>query len=332
MIQIWKCPLKQPFLSSVEVILSSPISLLRTLLTGALVFVAKPEPISLPLTGGYVSLSLDGQAINFSLDTGGARSLVLFGPWFEWIHGYGSCQRSFFGCYFCPRDNPCDDIFSRRMWTVLYGGIESYSYVEHSVTLGIGNHEVRDVKFGLIVDYKGGYGQFPMPILGLSLGRANVPETLLEQLQRQQVIDSLSYSIYASALGDGITGILTLEDSVPTSVAYIGFSGKSNRHSDGKIAASLSPLALFDFRGKELTRRCDNANTEPAIVDTGASSLFIPPEDFENIIDVTWKTLKRERASFNITRRKRTHVRECVDQDAEKRCCSLSAYPRLYNR
>ncbi|KAF4713348.1 hypothetical protein FOZ62_020590 [Perkinsus olseni] len=142
-----------------------------------------------------------------------------------------------------------------------------------------------------------------MPILGLSLGRANVPETLLEQLQRQQVIDSLSYSIYASALGDGITGILTLEDSVPANFAYIGFSRKSNRQSDGKITASLSPLALFDFRGKELTRRCDNADTEPAMVDTGASSLFIPPEDFENIIDVTWKTLKRERASFNITRK-----------------------------
>ncbi|KAF4748436.1 hypothetical protein FOZ63_020774, partial [Perkinsus olseni] len=102
----------------------------NTLLTGALVFVAKPEQISLPLAGGYVSLSLDGQAINFSLDTGGARSLVFFGPWFEWIHGY---------------DNPCDDIFSRRMWRVIYGGLESYSYVEHSVTLGIGNYEVRDV-------------------------------------------------------------------------------------------------------------------------------------------------------------------------------------------
>ncbi|KAF4649623.1 hypothetical protein FOZ61_001124 [Perkinsus olseni] len=303
MVQIWKCPLKQPFLSSVEVILSSPISLLKTLLTGALVFIAEPEQISLPLAGGYVSLSLDGQPIEFSLDTGGARSLVLFGPWFEWIHGYGSCQRSFFGCYFCPRDKPCGDIFSRRVWTVLYGGIESYSYVEHSVTLGIGNHEVRDVKFGLIVDYKGGYGQFPMPILGLSLGRANIPETFLEQLKRQQVIDSLSYSIYASALGDGITGILTLEDSVPTSVAYIGFSRKSSCHSDGKISASLSPLGLFDSHGKKLTKRHDSATNEPALVDAGASSLYIPPKDFENIINVTWKTLRRERASFNITKK-----------------------------
>ncbi|KAF4696889.1 hypothetical protein FOZ60_014650 [Perkinsus olseni] len=256
------------------------MNLLRILLAGALTFLATPKPISLPLTSGYVSLSLDGQVTKLSLSSGGARSFAFYGPWYEQMHGFGSCLQSSFGCYFCPRENPCHDIFLRRKWRVLYGRNEFYYYVEHSVTLGIGNQMVKDFKFGLIVGHSGGYGQVPIPILGLSLGRADIPETFLEQLMGQHVIDALSYSIYASPLGDGITGILTLEDSVPTSVAYIGFSRKRSRLSDGKISASLSPLHLFDSYGEKLRIHHDNADSEPALVDAGASSLYIPGEGF----------------------------------------------------
>ncbi|KAF4709476.1 hypothetical protein FOZ62_015610 [Perkinsus olseni] len=279
------------------------MNLLRILLAGALTFLATPKPISLPLTSGYVSLSLDGQVTKFSLSSGGARSFAFYGPWYEEMHGFGSCLQSSFGCYFCPQKNPCHDISLRRKWRVLYGRNEFYYYVEHNVTLGIGNQMVKDFKFGLIVGHSGGYGQVPIPILGLSLGRPNIPETFLEQLVRQQVIDTLSYSIYASPLGDGITGILTLEDSVPTSVAYIGFSRKRSRLSDGKISASLSPLGLFDSYGEKLRIHHDNADSEPALVDAGASSLYIPEKDFENIIEVTFEAMRKDGASLNMTRK-----------------------------
>ncbi|KAF4731673.1 hypothetical protein FOZ62_008978 [Perkinsus olseni] len=122
------------------------MSVIRILSLASLVVLVEPEPISLPLTSGRVPLSFDGQALNFELDSGSAMSFAFFGPLYEKAYGKGSCQTSRYGCYVCPSDNPCDDILSRERWEEEFSDGETYEYVEHAVTLAVGNQTIEGFK------------------------------------------------------------------------------------------------------------------------------------------------------------------------------------------
>ncbi|KAF4649467.1 hypothetical protein FOZ61_001315 [Perkinsus olseni] len=152
------------------------------------------EPISLLIADEYVPLIVDGQPLNFRVDSGSARSFAIYGPSYEELMGRGSCSRITSGCYFCPPDNPCDDILSRKRWKTTFGDGDEFEYVQHNMTLIISNKTVHGFKLGLAINYStvrekevDMYG-----LLGLSFGRSGVPQTFLEQLQKRQVIPNLT--------------------------------------------------------------------------------------------------------------------------------------------
>ncbi|KAF4704809.1 hypothetical protein FOZ63_019321 [Perkinsus olseni] len=242
---------------------------------GALIALVATKPISLPLTEGRVPLIFDGQVLSFEVDSGSARSVAFCGPSYEKKYGEGSCRRSPYGCYICPSYNPCDDILSRKKRMVIYGDGDFYKYVEHTVTLLIDNRAIRDFKFGLVVKYPSRLRGIPAPILGISIGRANIPETLLEQLKRREAITTPSYSIHVKEQGPGVSGTLVLDDSDTTLDHSIAFSKRML--AEGSIAASLWPLQLFDSLGNQLEDSRTSGEAKPALVDTGATSFKDDP-------------------------------------------------------
>ncbi|KAF4701283.1 hypothetical protein FOZ63_017892, partial [Perkinsus olseni] len=175
---------------------------------------AKAEPISLPIADLYVPLTLDGQSLNFRVDSGSARSFAIYGPSYEALMGEGSCGRTRSGCYFCPTDKPCDGILSRKRWRTTFGDGDRFEYVEHNVTLMIANKTVHGFKLGLALNYSNVHGTKVgvFGLLGLSFARNDIPETFLVQLQKQQVISNLTYSIRADGQGPFLNGKLVLDD------------------------------------------------------------------------------------------------------------------------
>ncbi|KAF4684475.1 hypothetical protein FOZ62_011256, partial [Perkinsus olseni] len=96
-----------------------------------LVALVKAEPLSVPLQEGNVTLVLDGQALPFEVTSGTGRSFAFYGPQYERVYGSDSCETSYYKCYFCPKENPCKDIFERKKWTAEFeDGV--YHYVEHN--------------------------------------------------------------------------------------------------------------------------------------------------------------------------------------------------------
>ncbi|KAF4742251.1 hypothetical protein FOZ63_020093, partial [Perkinsus olseni] len=273
---------------------------MRNLFWGALIAVAKSEPLSLPITKGRVPLTLDGQTLNFEVDSGVAESFAFYGPVYEQIFGKDSCGRSPYGCYFCPPEKPCDDILSRKVWQKnLYDG-EMYAFVEHNMTLVVENRRIEDLQLGLVVGFPIHDHKNCSAILGLSFGGGNISETFLEQLQRQQVIDTLSYSIHAEEQGPGMSGNLSLGGSATTQASSIGFSEEPAEY--GVIAVPQWPLKLFDSSGKQVkTRRLWWGKAKPALVDTGAMSLIISNKEFEKVIDTTWEMMRKQAEFVEIT-------------------------------
>ncbi|KAF4713347.1 hypothetical protein FOZ63_029241 [Perkinsus olseni] len=185
---------------------------------------------------------------------------------------------------------------------VIYGDGDFYKYVEHTVTLLIDNRTIRDFKFGLVVKYPSRLRGIPAPILGISIGRANIPETFLEQLRRREAITTPSYSIHVKEQGPGVSGTLVLDDSDMTLDHSIAFSKRML--AEGALAASLWPLKLFDPLGNQLEDSRTSGEAKPALVDTGATSLYIPRKDFQKILDVTWETMRKQETSFGIEKSK----------------------------
>ncbi|KAF4646525.1 hypothetical protein FOZ61_005697, partial [Perkinsus olseni] len=152
---------------------------------------------------------------------------AIYGPSYEALEGEGSCGSLAWGCYFCPTDNPCGDILSRKRWKVKFADGHQFEYVEHNVTLVIADKTVPNFKIGLTVAYTKipDWDSWVFGLLGLSIGRTNIPETFLEQLKRRQVISSLVFSIHAEQQGPHISGNLTLDDSSITEGSPVPVKG-----------------------------------------------------------------------------------------------------------
>lgn len=269
-------------------------SFMRILLPAIFSALTAGEPIVLPLAEGLVSVSLDGQTLNFEADSGSARSYAFYGPSYEETFGRGSCDKSLYGCYFCPPEKPCDDLLSRRRFRAIYGSGTIYNYVEHTVTIDIGNHTLENFSFGLVLEFSN-IGRRPMALLGLSLGRDNLPDTILEQLKKRGVIENLSYSIHVSEKGPGISGRLTLDDSATNNGFYIPFS-RQKVYGKAKTSVMMGPLGLLDSRGMQLKERRRDGERNAIIVDSGTSTVKLSDRDFEKLIDVTWTAMCRSRA------------------------------------
>ncbi|KAF4716333.1 hypothetical protein FOZ63_012793 [Perkinsus olseni] len=273
---------------------------------GLFIASVEAEPISLPVTEEYVPLTVDDQTLNFRVDTGSARTFAIYGPMYEERHGKGSCDEIPSKCYFCPTNVSCDDIYTRKRWAVSSrdGDRYEYEYVQHNVTIALGNETVPDFELGLVVKYgnihgihKSAYG-----LLGLSVGRGNIPETFLEQLKRRQVISNLVYSIHAKEEGSAITGNLTLNDSELTEDLAIPFSYHATESSRrDELNVPLWSLRLFDSQQNVLTQhdwrvsRRTEHGPSPGYIDTRASSIQISEEDFGTLVNATKAAMERDK-------------------------------------
>ncbi|KAF4698802.1 hypothetical protein FOZ63_012826, partial [Perkinsus olseni] len=259
------------------------------------------EPISLPVTEEYVPLTLDDQTLNFRVSSGSARTFAIYGPMFEERHGKGSCEKIPSKCYFCPTNVSCDDIYTRKRWEVPFGDGDRYEYVQHNVTLALGDETVSEFELGLVVKYGNIHGidTSAYGLLGLSVGRDNIPETFLEQLKRRRVISDLVYSIHAEEEGIAITGNLTLGDSGLTKDLAISFSYHPTE-SRKKINVPLWSLRLFDSQQNVLTQhnwevsRRSEHGPSLGYIDAGASSLQILEEDFGTFVNATKAAMQRD--------------------------------------
>ncbi|KAF4661414.1 hypothetical protein FOZ61_003186 [Perkinsus olseni] len=256
------------------------------------------------MTEEYVPLTLDGQALYFRVDTDSARTFAIYGPMYENRHGKGSCDEIPSECYFCPTNVSCDDIFKRKRWEVSFGDGDVVEYVQHNVTLAVGDELVPDFELGLVLKHSNARGRRTSAygLLGLSVGRGNIPETFLGQLKRRQVISDLVYSIDAEEQGPSITGNLTLDDSRATKDLDLPFS-YSSTGSKRSLKVPLWSLRLFDSDRKVLTRhswnvsrRTENGPTASS-VDAGASSLQIPEEDFGRFSRAVEAAMQRDNKS-----------------------------------
>ncbi|KAF4742051.1 hypothetical protein FOZ63_014016 [Perkinsus olseni] len=266
---------------------------------GACIAFVEAEPISLLIADEYVPLIVDGQPLNFRVDSGSARSFAIYGPSYEALMGRASCSRITSGCYFCPPDNPCDDILSRKRWKTTFGDGDEFEYVQHNVTLIIANKTVHGFKLGLAINYSTGRGKEVdvYGLVGLSFGLSGVPETFLEQLQKRQVISNLTYSIRADGQGPLISGNLTLDDNSAFGVPPLPLS-RHARLFKGLIIQVWS-LTLLGSNGDPLTRQRNvDVQTEHisavALVDSGATALDVSDADFESMVKISVEALRRD--------------------------------------
>ncbi|EER13338.1 hypothetical protein Pmar_PMAR007145 [Perkinsus marinus ATCC 50983] len=276
---------------------------------GALITLVTGDPqgfevLKLRVSEGAVPLTLDGQALLLEASSGTSRSFVFYGPQYERMYGRGSCDTQYYGCYFCPGDNPCGDILDREQWEVHFDD-GTYHYVEHNVTLEIGKSKLSNFTFGLVIYFPTPYVRAPMATLGLSFGRPRIPETFLDQLKRRGAITTLLYSVHMNEGGPGISGNLILGGPSKTlsSSPFVAFS--KNVLVEGlKIAVPVRTCKVVDFRGKKLTNSRKSKWAEPGILDTGNTAMLIEEDKFEDIIDVTWNRMKKSKAHSPIGEKK----------------------------
>ncbi|KAF4676662.1 hypothetical protein FOL47_005613 [Perkinsus chesapeaki] len=265
----------------------------------AAIMSVKASHITIPFADNRVSLALDGQYANFMIDTGSARSFAIYGPEYERRNGEGSCKHVGV-CYFCLPDSPCHDIFERKKWNVRFSDGDVYTYVEHTVSLKIGEVTIKDFKIGLAIDfYNDREDQMTVPVcgqLGLSYGRKGIPETFLEQLQRREVITHLAYWVRTGQDGSYFAGNLTLDDSSRT-YSYAMRLSTTFALQRRKFYLPVWPLQLMNppshFIPRRQTEALETNRVRPALanVDTGAGAIFTTSGDFEFFLEAAGRYL-----------------------------------------
>ncbi|KAF4724388.1 hypothetical protein FOZ63_031498 [Perkinsus olseni] len=301
------------------------------------IFCAEAEPISLPIADLYVPLTLDGQPLSFRVDSGSARSFAIYGPSYEALMGEGNCGRTRSGCYFCPADNPCDDILSRKRWKTTFGDGDRFEYVEHNMTLIIANKAVYGFKLGLALNYSNVHGKKVglFGLLGLSFGRSDIPETFLEQLHKRQVISNLMYSIRADGQGPFLNGKLTLDDNSTFGSSRLPLSWQARLYK--ALLVPLWPLRVLDSDGNLLMRQQGNADVgskytfAAALVDTGASALDVSDAELKKIVNITVNAMRRDDRKLYILNAYYINSRSMADWVDWQSCidlrCTLSHAP-----
>ncbi|KAF4655320.1 hypothetical protein FOL47_009482 [Perkinsus chesapeaki] len=260
-------------------------------------------PISLPLADNTITLSLDGQYIKLLTDSCSSATLVVYGPEYERLHGVGSCK-TFGSCYFCSTENPCNDLLQRKNSTGEFGDGDVYIYVEHTLSLDIGNITISDFEVGLVIYSYNVYEEKPhvASILGLAFGLSEHPPTFLEQLRKHGVIGSLSYSVRTNGDVSTLTGNITLDD---TSQMRVGTDVRLTRDpAEFKqlVVIPLWPVSFLNSKGALLRYRYVGYDTTtkkdgPSLgyVDTGSKGIHLPEGDFDNFRRVADKFIRFSR-------------------------------------
>ncbi|KAF4671210.1 hypothetical protein FOL47_001656 [Perkinsus chesapeaki] len=260
------------------------------------------EALVLPVVEEFISLGLDGQKNDLLVDTGTARSFAIHGPSYERLNGEGSCGKLRSGCYFCPRENPCEDILQRKRWRVAFGSGE-YEYVEHTLTLTIGAAVIKDFTFGLAIKHSGVRCE-PHGYLGLSFGRRSLPETVLEQLKRRGIIADLVYAIHIKGPMGSTSGVLSLGDAQLVGGESVKMDPRRPPELHRKPAVPLSMIQLVDIQGVlHLHAAVEGAtagDSTPMLVDSGLGVIDVPASVFDLINLVMIDSLTQEGSKISV--------------------------------
>ncbi|KAF4721396.1 hypothetical protein FOZ62_010444, partial [Perkinsus olseni] len=64
--------------------------------------------VTLPIEDGHVIVNIDGQDQHLLLDTGSSLLRVMDGDWYVGKYGKGACLTPSKGCFYSPKEAPCD--------------------------------------------------------------------------------------------------------------------------------------------------------------------------------------------------------------------------------
>ncbi|KAF4685854.1 hypothetical protein FOZ62_011929, partial [Perkinsus olseni] len=122
-------------------------------LAAALQSASAPPALHVPIKRNEVEMKFDGWPVRLFVDTGSARSYIVYGGWYESIYGRGSCRHLRTGCYFCPPTNPCNltTLLSQDKHPVYFGSGRSVDIVIRNVTMKVGERKIRNLQMGLVV-------------------------------------------------------------------------------------------------------------------------------------------------------------------------------------
>ncbi|KAF4666636.1 hypothetical protein FOZ61_009435 [Perkinsus olseni] len=290
-------------------------------LTAALQSASASLALRVPMKRDEVEMKFDGWPVRLSVDTGSAKSYLVYGGWYESIYGRGSCRHLRTGCYFCPPTNPCNltTLLSQDKHRVYFVSGRSVDIVIRNMTMKVGEREIRNLQMGLVVGCtRTQTGLQPYALLGLSIpsrssageGGAVMPP-FLKQLTSLREIPQTAFSVHASKLSVRITGQLVLgefpeETSAMTIFPLVGFS-----LAKAPFAITVSEVQV---RSPTIRERVSSLNlTEEqqpheVVIDTGCSWTHVPDKFFTMVLDAIQAEVGPERVGWRSVRTHPTDV------------------------
>ncbi|KAF4688971.1 hypothetical protein FOZ60_002219 [Perkinsus olseni] len=143
------------------------------------------------------------------------------------------------------------------------------------------------------------YDLLPTPILGLSFGRPDIPNTFLQQLKDSKVIDTLSYSMFFKQQTGGEPGKLVVEDSASSAHETLHLPLWRIPNFNCKVCVPITSITFTrdDTHVEESSSRGLSGafSTSPsssvplklALFDTGTSVIDMPQETFDAVVRET---------------------------------------------
>ncbi|KAF4725984.1 hypothetical protein FOZ63_026036 [Perkinsus olseni] len=252
--------------------------------------------LTFPLKNNHVEMNFDGRNISLLADSGGYRSYLVYGGWYESIYGSNSCKDLASGCYFCPPTDPCDlaSLRAQKIHSVGYGSGRVIRFVERRVSLKLSKGKIRNLRVGLMIgSSRVEDGEQPFATLGLSIPsskpitEAAIPP-LLSQFVSARAISETAFSVRVSEFGVGITGQLILGESAAKREDTKFFPLSNVSWSAALFAIPASGVrvqsAPHGSHVRELSMKRDSL---PVAIDTGCDVTTVPKEVWTMI----WATI-----------------------------------------
>ncbi|KAF4673715.1 hypothetical protein FOL47_010196 [Perkinsus chesapeaki] len=219
----------------------------------------------LKMVKNRVTIEFDGQPLRLWVDTGSTRLLVVGKKSYEDIH-----------------DRPCDFTHAPK-YTVEYSSFKVLEYVLHKGTLRIGDVEMPEFVFGIVVNATadGEPVRKPEGQLGLSFGRPDIPVTFLEQLKEHGLMKSLSFSINPPTWWNR-EGSLVLGRLSGPQISW-KFTSIVDRpdYPFEKFFVRVSAIRVISD-GSPIMSMTPKRDT--AFVDSGNDLIRVPPEVYQHVV------------------------------------------------
>ncbi|KAF4681619.1 hypothetical protein FOZ63_012693 [Perkinsus olseni] len=245
----------------------------------------------MPVNGGFVTVNLDGQRINLLLDSNFFEISVVDGDWYERAYGEGACKKmENSGCYFCPKDDPCDFDNDSSLSTTRFDGGLVIMTISRSGSLELDGQNV-DLIFKVSRPVGPNRDAVPKALFGISLlpkgpDQIEGRESVLDSLVRGGVIGRLSYSLRTniSQVSDFASGQLTLGGKADDNYTFLKLVNDQRYHR-AFPAVWVSSINLADTGGKPRSAREHEARASfVAFMDTGANGIYVPRPELLNDI------------------------------------------------